>query len=94
MARVVTFDLDVPASATQGVPQNVDDYEKMGIYITGTFVATIQLQVSGDGVTFHNEGSPLTAPGKVEITIPCLEVRADVTAFTSGAPAGKIAGLV
>lgn len=55
-----------------------------GILVSGTFVATIQIQVSMDGTNWAPFGAALTAPGTVKIDIPVKQVRAICSAFTSG----------
>lgn len=89
MAQLRTFPFVVPLSVAESAAIDVTNVTRMGIYVTGTFVATLQLQVSADGVAWFDEGSPLTAPGKFVIDFPRKEVRVDVTSYTSGTPEVK-----
>lgn len=51
--------------------------------VTGTFVATIDLEATIDGTTWHALAT-VTAPGLVNVAGVFHSVRADVTAYTSG----------
>ena len=68
-------------AANAGV--NTSEYETANMHVYGTFVATVQVQVSHDNTNWINEGSALTATGKVALP-PALFSRCNVTAFTSG----------
>ena len=63
----------------------------LGLVVSGTFVASVQAQVSFDGAGFGNYGSPLTVPGYLALP-PCHSVQL-VTAFTSGQVDYGIGGL-
>ena len=85
--------LAVPTSATQGAAVNVSDGEQLLFSLSGTFVATVQLQISlsASGSDWHNWGDPLTAGGTVRVPRGMARrVRVDVTAYTSGTPAGTL----
>ncbi len=64
---------------------DVTEYENMGVVVTGTFVATILIEISYDGSTWalYPSGS-LTAPGVLDITVPLKQIRARCSAWTSG----------
>lgn len=51
--------------------------------LSGTFVATIKIQVSMNGTTWYDLAS-YTAPAVLESTGPWKYVRGNCTAFTSG----------
>ena len=59
-------------------------------YLRGTFVATVVLEASDDGVTYstvkdvNGTAVSLTAPGAVNVTGCFPNVRARCSAFTSG----------
>lgn len=81
----------VPLSATAGAALDTLNMEQKTIQLTGTFVATIQFQGTIDGTNWVNEGAALTAPGVIEVTKRWCNMRANVTAYTSGTPLAKIA---
>lgn len=62
----------------------VDDLETADMWVTNTFVGTLQMQVSPDNVNWIDEGSPVTAPARINIPVAAKYVRGDCTAFTSG----------
>ena len=93
MARVDSKPMVIPDSVTQSAGIPVAEFSKMTVFLIGTFVATVQFQISPDGTTWMDIGAALTAPGFVELPV-CEEVRADVTAFTSGDPEGLITGVL
>ena len=53
MASLRTFPLDVPTAVAAGTAFQVDNVTDIGVYVLGTFVATLQLQVSPDGTTWY-----------------------------------------
>ena len=79
---------DIQASVASGAAQDVRDATTISAYISGTFVGTVQWQISADGTNWLDEGAAQTAPGVVVITKPTFFVRADTTAYTSGTPVG------
>lgn len=96
MALVQAVTLEVPDSASAGTPSDVSMYDRKAVFVDGTFVATVQIQISPDksGVRWFNEGAAFTGAGVIEITKPCRRVRANVTAYTSGAPAATLTGVI
>lgn len=62
------------------------------LYLFGTLVGTWQAQISPDGTNWANEGTALTAAGSVFIEKPCVKVRWNCTAFTSGTPTSVVMG--
>lgn len=75
-----------PFAATgNGVPFAVQGMDiPVGVLVSGTFVATIKIEVSNDGVNWAQFGADVTAPGTVKVDIPVKQVRARCSAFTSG----------
>lgn len=68
-----------------GTPVEVSSYDiPQGILVSGTFVATLKIEVSYDGTNWAQFGADVTAPGTVKIDIPVKQVRARVSAYTSG----------
>lgn len=83
-------DLAVPTSVAAGPAVALRPDESATVYLTGTFTATVQMQVSLDGTNWLNDGSALTAAGTLLISKAANYVRANVTAYTSGTPVGKL----
>lgn len=83
----------VPASVTAGAACDVSDLERKCVYLTGTFTATVQIQISADNTNWVNEGAALTTAGTLEITKPARYLRANTTAYTSGTPAAVLVGM-
>lgn len=94
----VEIDVDVPAEVAAGTATDLDDAESVLFSLSGTFVGTVQLQVSPaeSGNIWFDWGPALTAPGVVWVPVgTALRIRANVTAYTSGTPSGKaISGLI
>ena len=84
MANIIDSSLDVPVSVTAGAAQDCSAYTDKCLYFFGTFVQTHQVQISPDGTEWFDEGTAVTAKGTLEITKPCLFVRLNTTAHTSG----------
>lgn len=61
----------------------VDPLKPRAFVVSGTFVATVKIQVSMDNSTWFDLSSQ-TAAAAVESTGPWKYVRGNVTAFTSG----------
>lgn len=73
-------------TSTAGQTLDVEGYDvPVGVGVFGTFVGTMQIEVSMDGTNWAPFGAALTAPGTVKIDIPVKMVRAHCTAWTSGA---------
>lgn len=82
----------VPVTVTAGAAVNVQHMGTKTVQVTGTFVATVQIQGSLDNVNWVNEGAAFTAPGKIDVTSRWAFMRANTTAFTSGTPAARLCG--
>jgi hypothetical protein len=90
---VVESALAVAASVTTGTPLTLQDGEEATIRLYGTFVATVQFQISltTSGTVWHDWAAPLTGAG--EVIVPrgmAARIRANTTAFTSGTPAAIV----
>jgi len=84
---------EIPASASAGTPTLVKDYRDGSVQIGGTFVATIQIEGRLDAsAPWSPIGSPVTAPGFVDLPHIVKEIRSNVTSFTSGSPEGFFGG--
>jgi hypothetical protein len=66
--------------------------EESDLYINGTWVGTVQPEVSADGTNFNAVGSALTAPAIVALPKTAKQVRLDCTAFTSGTIESQVGG--
>lgn len=84
--------LPVPQAVEAGAPLLVDRLEAIEVQTSGTFVATVQLQISLDGENWDNVGAPISATGLTTITNTARFLRANVTAYTSGQPVIKVDG--
>lgn len=83
----------VPGSVAAGAATDVTNYVfHKSIVVTGTFVLTTQLQGSMDGTNWANLGPAITAPICLEIAGGYNFIRANTTAFTSGAAVATVAG--
>lgn len=85
--------LTVPTSVAAGAAVECSRYRDLTIEVSGTFVATVQIQGSVTGTTWDNIGTAQTAPGFVYASEKtyCF-LRANVTAYTSGTPRATFAG--
>lgn len=54
------------------------------VMVSGTFVGTILIELSMDGTSWAQFGSSITAPGVVKVDVPCKQIRARASAYTSG----------
>lgn len=86
----------VPVSVAAGAGTDTSRMCRKLVTLTGTFVGTWQLQITADlaqgAANWVNEGTALTAPGALEVTKPCLWLRWNCTAYTSGTPVSFVSG--
>jgi len=85
--------LAIASSVAAGAATALDGGEQCVIGLSGTFTATVQMQVSlsAAGSDWHNVGLPLTAAGSVVVARgAAARVRANTTAYTSGTPVATI----
>lgn len=97
MGKYVTREMGDVGSATQSTEVNVEDLEHFSFHIHGTFVGTVQPQISHDGTAWVDFGSPVTAPAHIPFATYGLPhdakaARVDVTAYTSGTIESDVAG--
>ena len=86
-------DLEVKASVAVGAWLVCESMDNLCVSVGGTFVATVQVQVTVKGDTDPvNVGAVLTAGGQIQIPGRVKKVRINTTAFTSGAPWAVLAG--
>lgn len=85
---------DPPTTDGTGIsiPADVRDLGDKYLQIGGTFVATLQVQGTINGVDWKDEGAAITAVGIVAIAPSYALLRIKETAFTSGAPTAHLAG--
>jgi hypothetical protein len=84
--------LTVPASVAAGAPKEVAGYVEKTIQIMGTFVATLDVEISLDGARYQAVHSGITAPGFYTVPHACKKLRIRTTAFTSGVPEAWFGG--
>jgi hypothetical protein len=85
--------LAAAASVAAGAALDVEDGEQCFISVSGTWVATIQPQISlsASGTDWYNFGEALTAGGTVRIPRGrARRVRLNTSAYTSGTPAATL----
>ena len=96
MARNVFGILGSHAAVETGTPVDVSHLEDVSILIGGTFVGTVNIEVSMDGTNWVALTGALggaTAPVVALVGLPVKEIRTDVTAYTSGAIEVLFAGV-
>lgn len=88
------YPLNVATAATGiGSAQRVEEMDEKWVQITGTFVATVSIETSADGVTYAQAiVTPPTAPGWYQIPMACKWLRVNVTAYTSGQAGAFVTG--
>ena len=79
------------ASETVGPFEVQDVANQLGVLLRGTFVASLQTQISFDGTNFVDHGAALTAPGYT--ALPSCHSVQFVNAFTSGTVEVQVGGL-
>lgn len=84
--------LAVQLAVAAGAPFDVSRLGALTLQTTGTFVATMQLQVSHDGTNFETLGADITAPEVREIAGTWRSVRINTSVFTSGTPVVTLGG--
>ncbi len=74
---------DAISATTVGDALEVSDFRSGSVQVTGTFVASLQLQVSNDGTTWVSLGGAIAAAGLTTLAIVTRYIRANTT-WTSG----------
>lgn len=95
MGRPAFYNLGDLVATGAGTAVDVEHLEDFAIQIGGTFVGTVAIEISMDGTNFTALPAPLaaaTAPVVAPVAIRCKQVRANVTAFTSGTIQVRAAG--
>lgn len=82
-----TVALDAKNSVAAGTAQRVDEHIDKWIQMTGTYTASIDLEVTLDGSTWTKIATALATGSITEIPQNCRAIRLNTTAFTSGTPA-------
>lgn len=84
-------------SAAANAAINVSDICSPGsvgnVAVTGTFVGTYDVEVSGDGTNFAPAHTGKTVPGVWALPLGSIRARVRVTAFTSGTVASHAFGI-
>lgn len=92
ISRRAELDDLIATGFNAGVDCSTLDSKRM--WIVGTFVGTVQVEISPDDVAYIAEGVALTAPGDVALPADTRFARANCTAFTSGVIESQVTGLV
>lgn len=79
--------MNAPASVSAGTWMQCEGLANKTVFVYGTFVATLQVQVTVDTDTDPvNISVPLTSAGAVSIPHEVKKVRINTQAYTSGTP--------
>lgn len=87
--------IPVPASVSTGAAVDIDLFDRDAmVLINGIGTGTYQIQYSMKSGVWHQLGVDITADGAPQ-TLPngALQVRVNVTAYTSGTPTCHVAGV-
>lgn len=90
--RGVHYSLDVKKAVANGDAFPTADLTEKWVHITGTFVATLDIEGSMDGtnwIAFATEA----APALVEIPATFKKMRISTTAYVSGTPLAALGAL-
>jgi hypothetical protein len=82
--------LQVIVGAGYGTPLDIDPTNGVRVTISGTFSATLILQVQRPGSTTWLDWDTTTTPGDMDVDAGYDSVRMQTQAYTSGAPAAKL----
>lgn len=91
--RPERLDLAPPASVAVGPTFDTRRLTGKNLQVSGTFVATLQLEGSVDGDNFVNVGGGITTPGVTAIPGYFSKLRIRTAAFTSGTPVAILGAL-
>ena len=83
MALRTMTTLDVPSAVAAGDSMPISSASAVTVFVSGTFVATYQVETSHDGTVWKAE-TPASAPAVVQVTSVAAFIRVNVTAYTSG----------
>ena len=100
MAAVGFSQLAAPVSVAAGAATDVTGFYTFTVSVEGNSGATYQVQISLDNSSspasgsWQNEGSAFTsANGTLLVSKPCAWVRINCTAYASGTPTCRVAGI-
>lgn len=74
---------DAISATDVGDKREVADFRSGSIQVTGTFTASLQMQVSNDGAIWASLGSAITTVSITSITLATRYIRANLT-WSSG----------
>lgn len=88
------FALDVTQAGTgSGAARDIGKYQRSVVHITGTFVATVQIDLSIDGTNFKSFANTTTTDFFYELPDRAYKkIRIRVSAWTSGQPVAHFSG--
>jgi hypothetical protein len=91
---VLTTVIDVPASVAAGAWHPADGMRDKYVRLGGTFTATVQFEgsVEDDKSDPFSLGAAQTSKAMLSIPETVKWIRANTTAFASGAPTAKLVG--
>jgi hypothetical protein len=86
--------LPVPLSVATGADQSVAGLREKAVQVTGTFSATLSIEISLDGTNFAPIAATtdLTAPALISIPFLAQAMRVDTTVYASGTPLCTVLG--
>lgn len=90
--RQRNYALEAKNAVAIGTAKSVQDLREKYVHISGTFVATLNIEVSLDGGVKYISVATVSAVGLTAIPHPATHMRINTTAFTSGVPEAVIAG--
>lgn len=82
----IEYTLDVNASVAAGDAQEVAGLYDKWVHITGSFTATLDVEVSADGANWDAIAT-VSAAATIEVAPNTKYLRINTTAYTSGTPA-------
>ena len=93
MSRPHQISLPVPQAVQAGAPVSVEAFRGVNVQVTGTFVATLDIQASLDGTNWSSVVVGVSAPAYEFIpNLIAKAIRVNVTAYTSGQPVATVGG--
>lgn len=87
-----TQDMNLPSANGNGDELDVSLLDECTVYLSGTFSATVQVQISPDasGSVWLDEGAALTDEGTLKLSKRARRVRAVVSSYSSGDPVASL----
>ena len=94
-AYITPLALAVPTSVAAGAAMDVRQLADVWVQLSGTFVATIDFQVSFDHGTTWSTVATRSAGDVVEVPAAsaATHLRANTTGYSSGTPVAKVGGM-